>query len=44
MKQFINNLKSGWNYCNSQELDNFLYIAICVLFPAIFLLMFLLTN
>ena len=44
MKQFFNDIKSGWNYCNPQELDNILYIAICILFPALFLLMFLFTN
>ena len=44
LMELINNLKNGWKLCNSEDLETIQYLAICILFPCVLLLLFLLTN
>ena len=44
LEKLINDLKNGWELCNSEDLETIQYLAICILFPCVLLLLFLLTN
>ena len=44
LEKLINDLKNGWELCNSEDLETIQYLAICVIVPCLFIIIFSLTN
>ena len=44
LEKLINDLKNGWKLCNSEDLETIQFLAICVIVPCLFIIIFSLTN